>query len=119
MGLFPRGRIFFYVSAYTLESYVSGKERIYIKKIWTIEPLVGKGCSPLKKLKVCAYCRVTTSLTEQKHSFLAQVEHYTSYIKNNSAWKFAGIYSDEVISGKSKDKRKKNRGQMPKYYIKE
>lgn len=51
------------------------------------------------KLKVAAYCRVSTDTTEQETSFTAQVEHYTTYIGLNKDWQFAGIYADEGISG--------------------
>ena len=40
-------------------------------------------------------------IAEQKNSFSAQVDHYTAYIKNNSAWVFAGIYADNALSGKN------------------
>ena len=57
------------------------------------------------KMRVGAYCRVSSSKEEQLNSFQAQVNHYTNFIKNNEAWEFAGIYADEGISGKSKEKR--------------
>jgi len=72
-----------------------------MKKIRTIQAAVLKE----RKLRVCAYCRVSTDQAEQKNSFSAQVEHYTAYIKNNLAWGFAGIYADEALSGKNAAKR--------------
>ena len=51
------------------------------------------------KLRVAAYCRVSTDSDEQATSYEAQVEHYPEYIKNNPEWKFAGIYTDDGISG--------------------
>lgn len=48
----------------------------------------------LKKLKVAAYCRVSTEMEEQQSSFKAQVEYYKFKIANNPNWEFAGIYSD-------------------------
>jgi len=72
-----------------------------LKKIQTIKATVIKE----KKLRVCAYCRVSTDQAEQRNSFSAQVEHYTGYIKNNPAWNFAGIYADEALSGKNAAKR--------------
>ena len=42
---------------------------------------------------------------EQQNSFEAQVSHYTQYIQINSQWEFAGIYSDEGISGTKKEIR--------------
>lgn len=57
------------------------------------------------KLRVCAYCRVSSDHTGQLQSFSAQVEYYTRLIESNDAWTFVGIYADEGISGTAKDKR--------------
>lgn len=57
------------------------------------------------KLRVAAYCRVSTDDEEQLTSYEAQVDHYSSYIKKNSEWEFAGIYADEAISGTNTKKR--------------
>lgn len=57
------------------------------------------------KLKVAAYCRVSTDSDEQATSYDAQVEHYTEFIKKNSEWEFAGIYADDGISGTNTKKR--------------
>lgn len=51
------------------------------------------------KLKVAAYCRVSTDSDEQAGSYEAQVEHYTKYIAKNEAWEFAGVYADDGITG--------------------
>ena len=51
------------------------------------------------KLRVAAYCIVSTDSYEQATSYEAQVEHYTEYIKKNPEWEFAGIYADDGISG--------------------
>lgn len=57
------------------------------------------------KLKVAAYCRVSTDSDEQATSYEAQVEHYTKYIQKNDAWQFAGIFADDGISGTNTKKR--------------
>ena len=57
------------------------------------------------KLRVAAYCRVSTDNDEQATSYEAQVEHYTEYIQKNSDWEFAGIYADDGISGTNTKKR--------------
>lgn len=44
------------------------------------------------KLRVAAYCRVSTDSDEQDTSYETQVEHYTEYIQKNPDWEFAGIY---------------------------
>ena len=51
------------------------------------------------KLRVAAYCRVSTDSDEQATSYEAQVEHYTDFIQKNPEWEFAGIYADDGISG--------------------
>lgn len=58
-----------------------------------------------KKLKVAAYCRVSTGSAEQEESLTAQREHYEDYIKSNPAWEFAGLYYDEAVSGTSIERR--------------
>jgi len=51
------------------------------------------------KLRVAAYCRVSTDSDEQLSSYEAQRRHYTAYIANHANWDFAGIFADEGISG--------------------
>lgn len=58
-----------------------------------------------RRLKVAAYCRVSTEEEEQQSSYEIQVEYYTNTIQDNPEWKFAGIYADEGISGTSTRKR--------------
>jgi len=57
------------------------------------------------KLKVAAYCRVSTDSDEQSTSYEAQVEHYTNFIQKNEEWEFAGIFADDGISGTNTKKR--------------
>ena len=58
-----------------------------------------------KKIRVAAYCRVSTASEEQLVSLAAQKAHYENYIKSNDGWEFAGLYYDEGISGTKKEKR--------------
>ena len=57
-----------------------------------------------RKLKVCAYCRVSTDADEQENSLENQVRHYEMVIKANPDYEYAGVYSDFAISG-FKEKR--------------
>lgn len=57
------------------------------------------------KLRVAAYCRVSTSSDEQLVSLQAQKSHYETYIKSNPEWDYVGLYYDEGISGTKKEKR--------------
>ena len=49
--------------------------------------------------KVVAYVRVSTDNIEQINSLESQKKYYIDKISNNKEWIFAGIYSDEGISG--------------------
>lgn len=55
-----------------------------------------------KKLRVCAYARVSTEKEEQEYSFENQRDYYMDYISKWSDWEFVGIYSDFGLSGKNK-----------------
>ena len=57
------------------------------------------------KLRVAAYCRVSTDSDDQLVSLETQMKHYESYIKANPNWEFAGLYYDEGITGTKKEKR--------------
>lgn len=57
------------------------------------------------KLRVAAYCRVSTDSDEQATSYEAQIEHYTAFIKKNPAWELAGIFADDGITGTNTKKR--------------
>lgn len=59
----------------------------------------------IPKLRVAAYCRVSTDSEEQASSYEVQIEHYTSYINGNPEWELAGIYADDGISGTNTKKR--------------
>ncbi len=59
----------------------------------------------VKKLRVAAYCRVSTDNEEQEESYKIQVEHYETYINHHTEWELAGVYADEGISGLNTKKR--------------
>ena len=58
-----------------------------------------------KKLRVAAYCRVSTEKEDQINSFIAQVRFYNEYIRTNEDMVLVDIYADEGISGTSRNKR--------------
>lgn len=59
-----------------------------------------------EKLRVAAYCRVSTDSDKQEESLEAQHSHYEDYIKSNPDWEFSGLYFDEGISGTKTENRK-------------
>ena len=71
----------------------------------TIIPATPKRAEPGKpanqKLRVAAYCRVSTDSEEQINSYKNQLAYYTEKINSKTEWKFAGIYADEGITGTS------------------
>lgn len=67
-----------------------GKEDIYSKNI---------------RLRVCAYCRVSTDNDAQMSSFELQQEHYQNLVGSHPNWDLQHIYADEGISGTSLKKR--------------
>lgn len=71
----------------------------------TIIPATPKSIEPGKsshqKLRVAAYCRVSTDSEEQINSYKNQLAYYTEKINSKTEWKFAGIYADEGITGTS------------------
>ena len=67
---------------------------------YTAAPIAAKA-----KRKVAAYARVSTDHEDQLNSYEAQCDYYTNYIKANDEWEFAGVYSDEGVTGTSTRKR--------------
>lgn len=57
------------------------------------------------KLRVAAYCRVSTDSEDQLNSYRSQVQHYTDFINSKSEWTQVGIYADEGITGTQVSKR--------------
>ena len=59
----------------------------------------------VRKLRVAAYCRVSTEEEEQQGSFEIQTLYYTEKINSTPEWEVAGIYADDGISGVHTKKR--------------
>ena len=57
-----------------------------------------------RKLRVAAYCRVSTKRSEQEDSLEIQQSTYERYIHSNSEWEFVGLYAD-ARSGLNAEKR--------------
>lgn len=56
-------------------------------------------------IRVGAYCRVSTDHEDQINSFLAQMQYYSEYIRENERMKLVDIYADEGITGTDMRKR--------------
>ncbi|MCR5691099.1 MAG: recombinase family protein [Eubacterium sp.] len=63
-------------------------------------PLFNNDSSVRKeRMRVAAYCRVSTDEEEQLKSYDSMVQYYTDLIKKNSEWVFAGVYADKATTG--------------------
>ena len=60
---------------------------------------------PVQRIRVAAYCRVSTDGDEQLGSFVSQKSYYEEKIRQNKEWVLAGIFADEAITGTKVDKR--------------
>lgn len=58
-----------------------------------------------RKIRVAAYCRVSTDSQDQINSFMAQVRYYSDYIRHNEKMELVDIYADEGITGTEIAKR--------------
>ena len=52
-----------------------------------------------KKIRVCAYARVSLEKESMLHSLSYQVSYYSNYIQKNKQWLYVGVFSDEGITG--------------------
>lgn len=59
----------------------------------------------IDRLRVAAYCRVSTDDEDQIKSYNSMVRYYTDLIKSNKEWEMAGVYADKAITGTKVDKR--------------
>lgn len=65
---------------------------------------IDKTKSLKKRLKVCAYARVSRDKDTMLHSFSAQVSYYNKMISSNPEWEFKGVYADYAVSGTKEDR---------------
>lgn len=52
-----------------------------------------------KRLRVCAYVRVSAATEELEESLEAQMDHFQTLITSKREWEFVGLYIDNGISG--------------------
>ena len=58
-----------------------------------------------RRIRVAAYCRVSTKQEEQLNSYEVQKKFYTEKINSNPEWQMVGIFADKGITGTSVLKR--------------
>ena len=58
-----------------------------------------------KKIRLAAYCRVSSNSEEQLHSFAAQIRYYKDYARRHPEYTLVDVYADKGITGTSVKKR--------------
>ncbi len=61
--------------------------------------------SKIDRIRVAAYCRVSTDSEDQLNSYRSQVRYYTDLINKNKQWIMTEVYADEAITGTQITKR--------------
>lgn len=74
-------------------------------EVFHYEPECAERKKANRKLRVAAYCRVSTLSEEQELSFSTQRDYYTRLIESQPDKELVGIYGDHGISGLHMEKR--------------
>lgn len=56
-------------------------------------------------LRVAAYIRVSTEMSDQENSYIVQEQYFHKLIKGNKQWEYVGVYSDYGLSGTGTEDR--------------
>lgn len=83
------------------------RAKVEIELIKANDPFDDSAKRRVERLRVAAYCRVSTDDEDQIKSYNSMVRHYTDLIKNNKEYIFAGVYADRAITGTKVDRREK------------
>lgn len=79
-------------------------ENEFRREVFVLKP-TSKEEKEKGKLRVAAYCRVSTDSEDQVHSFIAQVKYYTDFIRGREDMVLVEVYADEGITGTTTKKR--------------
>ncbi|MDE6088088.1 MAG: recombinase family protein [Oscillospiraceae bacterium] len=88
-----------------------------------IQPTIQK---EITKLRVAAYCRVSSSSDDQLNSYMAQMTYYSHKFENSETEILVDLYADEGITGTCQEKRNEflrmmqdcRRGKIDRIYTK-
>ena len=81
------------------------RTKMEIELIKANDPFDGSSRRRIERLRVAAYCRVSTDDEDQIKSYNSMIRHYTDLIQSNKEYIFAGVYADRAITGTKVDKR--------------
>lgn len=69
-----------------------------------VQRIASKAPAIPRKKRVAAYARVSSAKDAMLHSLSAQVSYYSAMIQKHPGWEYAGVYTDEAMTG-TKDNR--------------
>ena len=58
-----------------------------------------------QKIRVAAYCRVSSYSADQLNSFMAQMRYYENFLADSETETLVSVYADEGVTGTRMDKR--------------
>ena len=58
-----------------------------------------------RKIRVAAYCRVSTNSEDQQNSLITQMRYYENFLSESETERLVSVYADEGITGTRMDKR--------------
>lgn len=67
-----------------------------MQKLTRMPDFMDRCPATMKRLRVAAYCRVSTRQEEQDSSIVQQERYYEQYISKNQNWTNAGVFSERV-----------------------
>lgn len=87
----PHGRIECFILSLLYSRYLTWRESNLQKGDSTVKQQ--------EKIKVAAYCRVSTDKEDQANSLVSQKQYFAEYICRHEDWELVEVYFDEGISG--------------------
>ena len=91
------------IKVVTNQPQASKSERLAAPVLHTIQPLSKEAVT--RRLRVAAYCRISTDNTNQQTSIINQREHWREEISQHSDWELVDIYWEVGVSGTKKETR--------------
>ncbi|WP_337484821.1 recombinase family protein [Porcipelethomonas sp.] len=71
--------------------------------VTVIQPTIAAGQE--QKIRVAAYCRVSSDSANQLNSFMAQMRYYENFLADSKTETLVSVYADEGVTGTRMDKR--------------
>lgn len=71
--------------------------------VTVIQPTIAAGQE--QKIRVAAYCRVSSDSADQLNSFMAQMRYYENFLADSKTETLVSVYADEGVTGTRMDKR--------------